>query len=137
MRTRALIAFAAIISFFVACGPKEEPLPENVAVTGVTLNLPSLAIGTGLTGSLVATVTPSNATDKTVTWSSSNNSVATVQGGTVTGVAEGTATITATTADGGQNVHSGEAIYDVLGRRVNTIYPGHLYIVNGEKRIAK
>ena len=96
MRTRALIAFAAIISFFVACGPKEEPLPENVAVTGVTLNLPSLAIGTGLTGSLVATVTPSNATDKTVTWSSSNNSVATVQGGTVTGVAEGTATITAT-----------------------------------------
>lgn len=96
MRTRTLIAFAAIISFFVACGPKEEPLPENVAVTGVTLNLPSLAIGTGLTGSLVATVTPSNATDKTVTWSSSNNSVATVQGGTVTGVAEGTATITAT-----------------------------------------
>ena len=96
MRTRALIAFAVIISFFVACGPKEEPLPENVAVTGVTLNLPSLAIGTGLTGSLVATVTPSNATDKTVTWSSSNNSVATVQGGTVTGVAEGTATITAT-----------------------------------------
>lgn len=42
-----------------------------------------------------------------------------------------------TTADGGQNVHSSEAIYDVLGRRVNTIYPGHLYIVNGEKRIAK
>ncbi len=41
------------------------------------------------------------------------------------------------TADGGQNVHSSEAIYDVLGRRVNTIYPGHLYIVNGEKRIAK
>ncbi|MBR0532706.1 MAG: Ig-like domain-containing protein, partial [Bacteroidales bacterium] len=43
-----------------------------------------------------ATVAPSNATDKTVTWSSSNSSVATVQGGTVTGVAEGTATITAT-----------------------------------------
>ena len=42
-----------------------------------------------------------------------------------------------TSADGGQNVHSSEAIYDVLGRRVNTIYPGHLYIVNGEKRIAK
>ena len=42
-----------------------------------------------------------------------------------------------TTEDGGQKVHSGEAIYDVLGRRVNTIYPGHLYIVNGEKRIAK
>ena len=42
-----------------------------------------------------------------------------------------------TTVDGGQKVHSDEAIYDVLGRRVNTIYPGHLYIVNGEKTIAK
>lgn len=42
-----------------------------------------------------------------------------------------------TTNDGGQQTHSGEAIYDVLGRRVNTIYPGHLYIVNGHKRIAK
>jgi len=41
------------------------------------------------------------------------------------------------TNDGGQNVHSSEAIYDVLGRRVSTIYPGHFYIVNGEKCIAK
>ena len=40
-----------------------------------------------------------------------------------------------TTEDGGMNVQSGEAIYDVLGRKVNTIYPGHLYIVNGEKRV--
>ena len=39
------------------------------------------------------------------------------------------------TEDGGLNVQSGEAIYDVLGRKVNTIYPGHLYIVNGEKRV--
>ena len=36
MKTRALIALAAIAIIFVACGPKEEPLPENVAVTGVT-----------------------------------------------------------------------------------------------------
>lgn len=42
-----------------------------------------------------------------------------------------------TTEDGGQKVLSGEGIYDVLGRRVNTVYPGHLYIVNGEKRIVK
>jgi len=42
-----------------------------------------------------------------------------------------------TTEDGSQHVLSGEAIYDVLGRRVSTITPGHLYIVNGEKRIAQ
>ena len=41
------------------------------------------------------------------------------------------------TADGNQNVLSNEAIYDVLGRRVSTVTPGHLYIVNGEKRIAQ
>ena len=96
MKTRALIALAAIAIIFVACGPKEEPLPENVAVTGVTLNQSSLSVETGATAIINATVAPSNATDKTVTWSSSNSSVATVQGGTVTGVAEGTATITAT-----------------------------------------
>ena len=42
-----------------------------------------------------------------------------------------------TTSDGGQKVLSDEAIYDVLGRRVDVVYPGLLYIVNGEKRIAK
>lgn len=47
------------------------------------------------------------------------------------------ATAIETTEDGTQNVLSGEAIYDVLGRRVSTITPGHLYIVNGEKRIAQ
>ena len=47
------------------------------------------------------------------------------------------ATAIETTEDGTQNVLSGEAIYDVLGRRVSTVTPGHLYIVNGEKRIAQ
>ncbi len=49
--------------------------------------------------SLSATVTPEDATDKTITWSSSDEKVATVDGGKVTGV-EGTATITATTKSG-------------------------------------
>ena len=39
--------------------------------------------------------------------------------------------------DGTHHVLSNEAIYDVLGRRVNTVYPQHLYIVNGEKRIMR
>ena len=49
---------------------------------------------------LSATITPEDATDKTITWSSSDEKVATVDAGKVTGVAEGTATITATTKDG-------------------------------------
>ncbi len=50
---------------------------------------------------LTATVAPSNATNRNVTWFSSNTAVATVSNGTVTAVKEGTATITATTEDGG------------------------------------
>ena len=68
---------------------------KKVVVTGMTLSQSSLALKQGDTATLAATVNPSNATDKTVTWSSSNPSVATVSGGRVTAVAEGTATITA------------------------------------------
>ncbi|NLR17686.1 hypothetical protein HC026_01995 [Lactobacillus sp. LC28-10] len=71
--------------------------PANVSVTGVTLDNPTLSVGTGATGQLKATVAPTNATDKTVTWSSSDDTVATVDTtGKVTGVKAGTATITAT-----------------------------------------
>ena len=54
----------------------------------------------GQAASLTATVTPDNAANKNITWSSSNLSVATVVDGTVTAVANGTADITATAADG-------------------------------------
>ena len=71
-----------------------------IAVTSVSLNSNSETIKAGKTVTLAATVAPSNATNKSVTWSSSNTSVATVSAGVVTGVAEGTATITVTTVDG-------------------------------------
>lgn len=68
---------------------------KTVAVTNVTLNKSSLALKTGEAQTLTATVAPANATDKTVTWATSNAKVATVSGGKVTAVAPGTATITA------------------------------------------
>ena len=72
-----------------------------IAVTGVTLNKTSASIGVGDTETLTATVAPANALNKTVTWTSSNTSVATVSAaGVVTAVAAGSATITATTEDG-------------------------------------
>lgn len=72
-------------------------------VTGVSLNKDSLSLEPGGSEALTATVTPDNATNKNVTWSSSAPGVATVDAsGNVTAVAEGTATITATTDDGGK-----------------------------------
>ena len=71
-------------------------------VTGITLNKSSLSLSIpdNKTYTLTATVMPSNATNKSVTWSSSNTSVATVdQSGKVTAVSGGSCTITATAAD--------------------------------------
>lgn len=72
-----------------------------VEVTGVTLDKEtlSLTVGEG-TGTLEATVAPANATDTRLVWYSSDEKVATVSGGVVTPVAEGTATITVVTVDG-------------------------------------
>jgi aryl-phospho-beta-D-glucosidase BglC (GH1 family) len=68
-------------------------------ITGVSLNRDTLKIGLGKTRTLTAAVSPANATNKAVTWSSSDDSVATVNNGTVTAVAIGEATITVTTVD--------------------------------------
>ena len=75
---------------------------DPVSVTGVSLNKSSLTLETGETAALTATVAPANAANKSVTWSSSDTTVATVADGVVTAVAAGTATITVTTADGGK-----------------------------------
>ena len=74
----------------------------NIPATGISLNNTMLSFTViGETTTLVATVTPDNATNKNVTWTSSNTAVASVSSnGVVTSVANGTATITATTADG-------------------------------------
>lgn len=75
---------------------------EPVSVTGVTLDKNMLEINTRETSQLAATVLPNDATDKSVTWSSSDSNIATVDSnGVVSGVASGSAIITVTTVDGG------------------------------------
>jgi len=71
-----------------------------IAVSGITLSLAKATLTEGESLTLTATVAPDNATDKAVTWSSSNAAVATVDNnGVVTAVAEGSATITAKAGD--------------------------------------
>ena len=81
--------------------PTPTPTPSVVKVSSVSLNPSSLSLTKkGQTARLSATVSPSNATNKSINWSSSNNNVATVSNGVVTAVGNGSATITATAADG-------------------------------------
>ena len=72
----------------------EDPAPDPV-VTSIKLSTTSTTISVGESTTLTATIAPENATDKTITWSSSNTSVATVTNGRVTAISVGTATITA------------------------------------------
>lgn len=71
-----------------------------MAVTGVNLNKDATTIAVGATETLTATIVPENATVQTVTWSSDDDTIASVADGVVTGVAAGSATITVTTTDG-------------------------------------
>ena len=73
---------------------------QAIAVTGITLDKSTLSVPVGRTAAIKANITPANATNKNVTWTSLNPGVATVNNGSVTGIAEGTAVIVALTEDG-------------------------------------
>ena len=74
-----------------SCGSKVTDIP----VTGVTLNKETLELEEGESQTLTATISPSNATDKTLIWASQNDAVATVQGGKVSACSPGSTTISA------------------------------------------
>lgn len=77
---------------------------DTVAVTGVTMSQKTASLKVGDTTKLTATIAPDNATNKSVTYKSSNEKIVTVApDGTVKAVAEGSANITATAVDGGSN----------------------------------
>lgn len=75
--------------------------PDAVHVTGITVYPTSGILYVGGTTTITPVIEPALATDKTVTWTSSNESVATVDNGVVTAIGIGNATITVTTNDGG------------------------------------
>lgn len=82
--------------------PTVPAIAGTVAVESVSLDTTAVTIAPGEKYTLTATVLPADATDKSVTWSSSEEGVATVSDGVVTAVAVGSTTITVTTTDGGK-----------------------------------
>lgn len=80
--------------------PAQPAKPSTIAVTGVSISNSSLTLYIGETANLSASVSPSNATNKSITWASGNSSVASVSQGTVKANKEGTTTIYAASNNG-------------------------------------
>ena len=101
--------------------PEPDPEPEVINVENVTLNSQNEELKIGDTVTLVATITPSNATNKNVTWSSDNTNVATVNNGVVTAVGEESANIKVTTVDGNKTAVCKITVVDEQEDVISTI----------------
>lgn len=129
--------FSSAIDAMIGVEPESQ---EEIKVTGVTVAPTSATLKINGKQQLNATIAPDNATDKAVTWKSSNTSVATVsENGLVKGIAQGTATITVTTHDGNKTAtatitvtnESEESKDFVLVTSVNNLQSGDEIIIVG------
>lgn len=99
-----------------------------IPVTGVTMTPATVTVSVDNTQQLTATVAPSDATNQAVSWTTSNAAIATVSAsGLVTGVAFGTATITATTQDGGKIATSAITVTQLVATTLNPVGDADIY----------
>ena len=104
---------------------------QTVNVTSISLSKNNLDLYIGETSTLLANVLPTNATNKNVIWTSSDETVVSVDNGNITAIKEGTSTITATTVDGG---YSDSCVINVLP--LPTLPSEYAGTYNCEERIA-
>ena len=139
---------------------QDQPYKPDVPVNGITLDKTEVELTEGESVTLVATITPADATDKTITWSSSDESVASVVNGAVSCLKVGEAVITAKAGEfmatckiivkakpdalEGVEMNTGiTAIYTLQGVKVGTceedfdLLPEGLYIIDGQKLVKK
>ena len=111
----ALSFLLPLLTIFSSCTEDSAP----IAVSAVTLDTTSMILVEGDSQTLTATISPSNAENQKVLWSSSNSSVATVKEGVVTAIKPGNATITVKSDDGGKTatceVTVNAKVYPVTG----------------------
>lgn len=113
--------------------PATPPVASNIHPTAVTIEPSSIALSEGKTATLKAVVTPANASSRAVSWSTSDASVATVDNlGLVTALKSGTATITATTNDGGLKATCSVTVTNHVG---NLAVPGGVSVWSSAGRL--
>jgi uncharacterized protein YjdB len=132
VRNYAVTAADGTKKYYEVTAQQEDDI---IHVTGITLNYTSLALAPVQNAYLNATVYPEDAADLAVTWTSSNNSVATYANGTVTAHAAGNAVIIVTTKDGGYAAMCAVTVEDpVTGITLNyttlTLAPGQTAYLN-------
>lgn len=132
MKNRSPWFLLCILLSLISC--VKEPQP--VKVTGITLNNSSITLTEGETAVLIATISPKDADNQTVLWSSSNGNVASVSNGAVTANAAGTATITAKSDDGG---YTASCVVTVVSRTIEvtsiSLSKTELSLVEGDTEI--
>ena len=127
-----LLTLSLVFVIFTACDPDapntetpnteipntEDQEPDgseetsDISVSGISITETSINLKLGTSTQITVTITPANATDKSVTFESSNPAIATVnESGLVFGLAEGNTSITVTTTDGGFSAASGVTVY--------------------------
>jgi len=105
-----------ILNLFFATGCKKD-----IPVTGVALNEDNITVSVGKTAKLTATVRPSDATNQGVSWTSSNQDIATVFDGVITAKEEGTVTITVITDEGKHPATCTVTVTEGLGILINGV----------------
>ena len=134
--SKVLTVLAAAAALCAVSCKKEEPVdnePKTVKVTGVTLTEPSKTVTEGDEFTLVAKVAPENATDPSVSWSSSDPAVVSIaQDGKAKALKAGSATITVTTTDGGKTATCAVTVNAlVVGVESVTVTPDKADLVIG------
>ena len=107
--------------------------PKTIPVESISLDITEMSLKESESKQLVATIFPDNASDKTVKWESSNNSVVSVSNGKVTGLLEGKATIFAIAGEK-QAQCNVEVIKNIIPVTSITLTPQYLPLVIGQKR---
>ncbi|MBR6346487.1 MAG: Ig-like domain-containing protein [Bacteroidales bacterium] len=103
---KRIIFVIAVLCLLVACQNENKPIDEEelavVNVTGIVLTPSAISVKIGESEELMASVTPENATNQKINWVSSDDSIATVDDGIITGIKIGNVSIIATSEDGGK-----------------------------------